>query len=76
MIHFESCPKVDAELLKLHWLESLFEHYVNGQEIGLLEKPNWVQQTLVTIQQEVERMKIEMQQRMNKVKKRGFKDGK
>ena len=54
------------------WLESMFEHYTNGQDLNLLDRPHWHQETLLIFQREVELIKIDVQQRQQK---KGFKDG-
>jgi len=57
----------------MQWLESLFVLFRDGHNIEVLNRPNWQIEALILMQMEANAVQQEMQERVNKIKDRGFK---
>ena len=58
---FGECPHCNPELNKLEWLHEALIHYRNQQNLGIMNWPNWRQETLIIAFDEVQKMDNEAQ---------------
>lgn len=56
-IEFDESPRASKAFENLEPYISVIEHYISGQELGLLDKPLWFQQLILTFNNQIEQNK-------------------